>query len=303
MIDLRVLIIGYGSIGQRHYKILSSLRKIKDIKIITSLNLSKTKKINLKKSEILTFNPDYILICSETSKHFKQLKFINNLLKDKLILVEKPLFNTYQKIGKVNNKIFVGYNFRFHPLIKFLKDYVLNDKNDAIISINVYAGSYLPLWRKNRIYSSTYSSNKNKGGGVEYDLSHELDYIKWIFGKFKIYFKFNKKISNLNINSNDHLTLVGYFKKNKIINLHLNYYSKIAYRKLIADFNKKTVHLDLINNSLIIKHLGSKKNINRKIINFDRDITFKKQHLSIINYKYKDLCSYKDALEDINLIT
>lgn len=300
---MRVLIIGYGSIGQRHYKILSTFKKIKEIKIITGIKLPKSKKINLKKSEILLFNPDYILICSETFKHYKQLRLINNLLKDKLILVEKPLFNIYQKIGKMNNKIFVGYNYRFHPLIKFLKEYIMTDKKDDIISVNVYAGSYLPLWRKNRKYSSTYSSNKNKGGGVEYDLSHELDYIKWIFGKFKIFFKFNKKISNLNINSNDHLTLVGNFSKNKIINLHLNYYSKVACRKLIADFNKKTVHLDLINNTLIIKHLGNKKNIYKKIINFDRDITFKKQHSALINSKFNDLCTYKDALEDIKLIT
>ena len=203
----------------------------------------------------------------------------------------------------MNNKIFVGYNYRFHPLIKFLKEYIMTDKNDDIISVNVYAGSYLPLWRKNRKYSSTYSSIKNKGGGVEYDLSHELDYIKWIFGKFKIFFKFNKKISNLNINSNDHLTLIGNFSKNKIINLHLNYYSKVACRKLIADFNKKTVHLDLINNTLIIKHLGNKKNIYKKIINFDRDITFKKQHSALIKSKFNDLCTYKEALEDIKLIT
>ena len=65
---------------------------------------------------------------------------------------------------------------------------------------------------KKRNYTKVYSS-KNKGGGVEYDLSHEFDYIKWIFGKFKTVLKFNKKISNLKISSNDHLSVFGFLEK------------------------------------------------------------------------------------------
>jgi len=299
---LKVLIIGYGSIGKRHYKILSNLKNIKEIKIISKLNPSYVKKIVFKASDLLKYDPDYIIISSETSKHFRQLKLLNDIFKNKIILVEKPLFNSNKQIGKINNKIFVGYNLRFHPHISFLKDYISSDKKDKLLSVIVYVGSYMPLWRKNRNYTKVYSSKKNKGGGVEYDLSHEFDYVKWIFGKFKTVLKFNKKISNLKISSNDHLSLFGFFGKNKLININLNYYTKIPHRKLIADFNNKTIHLDLIDNSLSIKYIDSKKNIHKKINRIERDFTYKKQHLAIINGEFSNLCSYKDAFEDIKLM-
>ena len=299
---MKVLIIGYGSIGKRHHKILSNFKNIKDIKIISKLNPSNVKKIVFKASDLLIYDPDYIIVSSETSKHFRQLKMLNEIFQNKIILVEKPLFNSYKQIGKINNKIFVGYNLRFHPHVKFLKDTISIDKKDKLLSVIVYAGSFMPLWRKNRNYTNVYSSKKNKGGGVEYDLSHEFDYVKWIFGKFKTLLKINKKISNLKISSNDHLSLFGFFEKNKLININLNYYTKIPHRKLIADFNNKTIHLDLIENSLSIKYVNSKKKIYKKINKIDRDFTFIKQHHAIINGKFSDLCTYKDALDDIKLM-
>ena len=51
----------------------------------------------------------------------------------------------------------------------------------------------------NRNYKLSYSSSKNKGGGALLDLSHELDYVQWLFGKIsKIEYAKVKKISNLN---------------------------------------------------------------------------------------------------------
>ena len=80
---IKVLIIGLGSIGYRHYRILKKIKKIKDIKVISKRKLEFIKKIDFNKSSLLNYNPDYIIISTETSNHFSNLKKVNSILKIK----------------------------------------------------------------------------------------------------------------------------------------------------------------------------------------------------------------------------
>ena len=81
---MKVLIVGYGSIGKKHAEILNKINKIKKIYILTKQRL--TKKFNKCKSykDIIKIDPDYIIISSVTTNHYKDLKFINENLKKKL---------------------------------------------------------------------------------------------------------------------------------------------------------------------------------------------------------------------------
>ena len=87
----KVLIIGFGSIGKRHASILSQFKNIGKVFVFTKQKSNIQNRIkNL--NEIKLIDPDYILICSRTSDHYKHLQFIEKNLKNKIILVEKPLF-------------------------------------------------------------------------------------------------------------------------------------------------------------------------------------------------------------------
>ena len=72
---------------------------------------------------------EYIIISNETYKHYKSLLEIKKYFKDTKILIEKPIFDKIPKKNVSNKKIFVGYNFRFHDQILFLKKFVKNKKN------------------------------------------------------------------------------------------------------------------------------------------------------------------------------
>ena len=103
------LIIGYGSIGQRHASILKKKFKFKKIFILTKRRIKGFLVIkNI--LEIRKLNIDYIIISSPTFNHFKHLKFIEKNLKYKKILVEKPLFEKFKNLKIKKNKVFVGYN-------------------------------------------------------------------------------------------------------------------------------------------------------------------------------------------------
>ena len=69
----KVLIIGYGSIGKRHAKILSKLSVVSEIRLLTKQKNEKFKTIK-NFDEVKKFNPDYIIISNETYLHIEILK-------------------------------------------------------------------------------------------------------------------------------------------------------------------------------------------------------------------------------------
>ena len=252
----KVLIIGYGSIGVKHAKVLRKMG-VKQIYIY-----SKQKKIPFKKinnlSVIKNLNPDYVIIASNTSKHSKHLSYVEKKLKNKLILVEKPLFHNFKKIKIRNNKVFVGYNLRFHPALHLIKDKI---KNKKIWYASAICGSYLPFWRKNRSYIYSNSSKKNLGGGVLLELSHELDYFLWLFKNFEVKYSFNKKISDLKIDTDDTLDLVGKNKKINYLNIKLNYFFRRPTRQIIIEGSSISIKADLIKNSISLIEKKKRKKI------------------------------------------
>jgi predicted dehydrogenase len=285
----KVLIIGFGSIGKKHATILKNFKMVSDIYIFSKKN-SKTF-INIKKlSQIKKINPDYIIICSRTLDHFKHLKYIEKNLSKKIVLVEKPLFSKFHNFTIARNKVFVAYNLRQHPVLKFIKNFI---KNKKLFSVNIFCNSYLPAWRKNVNYKNSYSSHRRSGGGVLLDLSHEIDYLQWIFKKIKkIDLVKIKKLSNLKINVEDHVLIVGKTELSNFV-VDLNYYSLFSRREVIIDGHNFFIRGDLINGFVEI-HLKNKK---KKIISFknDKNYTYIKQHELILNKNYRTLSTFNDA--------
>ena len=76
-------------------------------------------------SDIKKINPTFFIISSRTSSHYKDLKFILKNFRNKKILIEKPVFEKYKKLNNLyNNNVFIGYNLRLHPVIKYAKAYL-----------------------------------------------------------------------------------------------------------------------------------------------------------------------------------
>ena len=285
--------MGYGNMTKKYCEILKKYEKQVIIKHYTSQNIPEN--LYKKIEKLKEYNPDIIFICSSTSVHYKHLSFVNNIFRNKLIIVEKPLFHKFIKIKK-NNKIYVGYNLRYDPLVQHIKKII---KNQKIWSAEVFCKSYLPSWREGD-YSKTYSAKKNLGGGVLLDLSHELDYITWIFGELKLKFIVNNKISNLKINTDDNLLIVGSTKNVKQFIIHLNYYSKIESRYISINGDKLNFNADLLDKKIIFVKKNKKylKSWSKK--NFFN--TYEDQVDSIINNKNIKLPNLESALKVQKLI-
>ena len=291
----KALIFGFGSIGAKHANLLLKIKKISHVLVFSNRENQKIDTTN-SIADIVKYDPDYILVCSETHQHHNHIKIIEKNFRNKIVLVEKPLFHKPIKFNFKNNKYYVGYNLRFHPVIKFLKNKI---KRNEIFSLSIFCNSFLPKWRKNINYFNSYSSSKRKGGGVLLDLSHEIDYLQWLFGKIDIVeYKKVKKISNLKIKSEDSAQIIG---KIKNINFYLNltYFSRFEERRIIIDSKKETIIGDLINYNVKIVHSKSLRKIKFKN---NKNQTYIDQHLAALNNYPKNLCNIKDAQNTLSLI-
>lgn len=298
---MNVLFVGLGSIGEKH---------LRDLFLIAN-----EKKVSLRVDAVRTSNPDYNPMLSKTYPSVESVDsyydviFITNptyLHHDTLVslfqfgkyfFIEKPIFHLVYKDFLGANNIYVACPLRYHPVIKHLKTFTLNNK---VISFRAICSTFLPNWpSRNRKYQDYYSSHRNMGGGVELDLIHEIDYIRWVFGNPISIESVSGKVSNLEIDSNDVGTYVLRF--NSLIgSLHIDYFGRYRNgdRREIEIFTNEDVILFDLKNNLVASMQHQKK------IDFASVDIYKKEienFLDFIEGKKSIENTINDAVETLSL--
>ena len=289
---MKALIIGFGSIAKKHFLAMKNLNY--QIEIISKHYKDKNIKTYKYINDVNLIDYDLFVICNITTKHYETLKYINEKVKNKIIIVEKPLFEKYKNFNLTNNKIFIAYLLRFNPLIKDLKNILSKDKN--IYFVDFSCNSYLPNWREID-YTKNYSAKKKLGGGVLLDLSHELDLAFYFFDKLKLLYSQNMKISELKINSDD-FAFLSLKTKKTFIHIKLDYFNKFNKREIVLNSNENTYKADLINNTLEIFDKNGKSI--KSVYESDTIKTLEIFHKAIVKND-ENLCDIKQALKVLKI--
>ena len=188
----RILIVGLGSIGTRHLRIARELHPDADIRVLRHQEchyipehadgcFSTTE-------QAIAFLPQLAVIANPAPFHVPVAQQFAEM--GVHLLIEKPLSSsidgvarliyTCQKKGTV---LLVGYNLRFLPSLQRFRNLLLNNVIGRVLSVRCEIGQYLPSWRPDIDYRQSVSALRELGGGVLLELSHELDYLRWIFGE------------------------------------------------------------------------------------------------------------------------
>jgi predicted dehydrogenase len=288
------LIIGYGSIGRRHHDVLHQMgmealicsrRKSEHFSAFTSLQEALDK-----------VSPGYIVIANETSEHIKVLNAIHDHGYIGPILVEKPVFSTFDLpnwSAPFAERIRVGYNLRFHPALQKCKS-ILSEIGPPI-SIDIRCGQYLPDWRPDQDYRFTYSAKKSLGGGVLRDLSHEIDYCQWLAGGISDLFAVGGHFSRLEITSDDIFNIIGSTDLGSKFNIHLNYIDRVPSRTIVLNCECDTLSVDLISGELSSKQYGAFS------FHVERNDTYKNMHESILKGENAG-CTFGEGLSVLKVI-
>lgn len=208
----RVVIVGLGSIGAKHLEIVRKLLPDAEIMVLRRNNDHAVpygaNGLFLSLQDACNFKPNIALICNPAPFHIKVAEALS--LIGCHIFIEKPLSDTnydvlnfLEKLKSRSVFLQVGYNMRFLKSLLKVKDSVEDGELGKILSVRASVGQNLKLWRPGTDYRTGVSARSDLGGGVLLELSHELDYLIWIFGRIKWVSAYLGKISNLDIDVED----------------------------------------------------------------------------------------------------
>jgi predicted dehydrogenase len=219
-----VLIVGLGSIGKRYVSIVKKNFPKIDIVVLRHKKCHKEKsdassiyKCVSSVDEAIATKPQVAIIANPATMHVNIAKKLAIHKID--LMIEKPISNTSKDaqelidICKQNNVILMtAYNLRFLPSLVEFKRQIHSKKVGNMYSIRLEVGQYLPNWRPESDYRNCVSAKKSLGGGVLLELSHEIDYLAWIFGSVNWVKSHVSRQSDLDIDVDDSAGVLLGFK-------------------------------------------------------------------------------------------
>jgi predicted dehydrogenase len=254
---LKIIIVGFGGIARRH---LTNLREIEPHADVTILrhkspgpaeSVEGADRVIYALEEALQIGPHAALITGPASRHVQMALILAEKGID--LFIEKPISDCLQGvdelIGLCESKglvLMVGYNFRFHKPFGLVEEALNNGVIGRTMTFRAEVGGYLPDWRPGRDYRSTVSARKELGGGAVLELSHELDYIRRLFGDMdSVYAKIGRQ-SDLELDVEDTAEIVVQSKSGIIGSIHLNMIEKPEIRVLKVVGTHGTLRYDLM---------------------------------------------------------
>ena len=230
---MKFLIVGGGSIGQRHLSNLKQLgyNELFCYKRIVSAEFEQKFqcKVLTQLSEVSILQPDIIVICNPTSLHVDWVNIANEL--ESHVFVEKPLTHSKEQLHYIQNKwkrksvFFIGFMMRYHPLVQKIKELIDTDIIGKVYSARFEFGSWLPYWHPLEDYKTSYASKKDMGGGVINTITHELDLAQYFFGNPKQVKSVKSNFNILGIEVEELAESILIYE-DKLVSLHVDYLQK-----------------------------------------------------------------------------
>lgn len=259
-----VAVIGLGSIGQRHLANLHLLFPDATLLAVSASTDNSTITnaalpgyvTPASMAQLLNAKPDFVIVASPASLHQQHTEQL--LAAGIAVLVEKPLTATAEQSQQLleaarrfpDSIVGVGYCLRFLPAAQQLKAVLQAGHLGRVFTVIAQVGQYLPHWRPGKDYRQSVSARQALGGGALLELSHELDYLQWLFGPLALNYARNRKSGLLELDVEDISELFLTTENGISTVVHLDFVQQRAFRRcsIIAEHGR--LEWDLVANTV-----------------------------------------------------
>jgi predicted dehydrogenase len=249
---VRALVVGYGSVARRHLDNLRALGAAREFVVLRPTGRPEGAPGDLlfvqHIQQALARKPDLAIVASPSASHIESLL---PLLEARIpCYVEKPAVTSAEDVARLRQLksppvTLTGCNLRFLPSLIRLREALRGGSIGTPIRASLQAGQWLPDWRPERDYRTAYSARAQAGGGVIFDLIHEIDTARWLFGEFDQVRGMSAKSSRLEIDVEDSAGILLGRRGGPLVSIGLDYVARPPVRRYEIFGDESTLTWDL----------------------------------------------------------
>ncbi|RYX97702.1 MAG: Gfo/Idh/MocA family oxidoreductase [Comamonadaceae bacterium] len=318
---MRVLITGRGSIAQRHVRHLRGSLPEVQVGVVSGngdvADVFRPCSVFADADSGLAWQPDAVIIAGISSRHARELE---RCLQLKLpCLAEKPLVTSRDQWIALRSAaaagglpaVVVGCNLRYLPALGKLRCALASlAPSGRVLRAQFEVGQELSQWRPGRDLQSSYSAHAGQGGGVVFDLVHEIDMARWLLAPFSALHVKNAvggHLGDLPISSDDVHTALLQTASGAPVVVSLDYVSQQTVRRYAIVTTAGTYEVDLVAKNILLRQRGGETSIlTDEPADFDVSATYGLQMrdwLAAIADRAHDVVSpLEDALQSASLM-
>lgn len=235
---MRALIIGVGSIGRRHLRNLQAvapeveciaLRRSAEpveggVRVVTAIE------------EALEAGPAFAVVATPSATHMDCLPAL--IEAGIPTYVEKPVVTRPEHVEVVREALahspvqhFSGFNLRMLPSLQRARLLVEQGRLGTIARASFSAGQWLPDWRSTPDFKQNYSASRALGGGVIFDLSHELDAARFLLGEIELASCLAMYLSSIDIATESAASMLGRSRAGGLVTVNVDYVARKPIRR------------------------------------------------------------------------
>lgn len=282
----RVLITGRGSIARRHVQHLRVLQPEAAVAVVAAGPVDAAA---FQGCEVLpdfgaglAWRPDAVVIASVSSRHAAELAAC--LEQGLPCLAEKPLAIGRGELDRLRRAaegssvpVQVGCNLRHLPALQRLRRLLAEAAIGRLMRAQLEVGQDLRQWRPGRDLGTSYSAHGDEGGGVVFDLVHEIDMALWLLGPLRVKAAAGGHLSALPIAADDVHAALLVDEAGAPVTIALDYVSQRPVRRYAFVGERGRLEVDLIDRELGVADASESRCLSRDPADFDVPATYRTQ--------------------------
>lgn len=237
---MKILIAGFGSIGRRHLQNIKQLMPQAQVALMHHSPADHEQPRGTVKAftdlpSALAWKPQVVFVTNPAPFHISTATAFAKINAD--LFIEKPLSISMEGTEALTAECdrrklvcMVGYVLRFSKPLRLLKEWIETGRVGKVLSLYAHVGRYLPQWRQGTDYRRGVSARKDMGGGVVLELSHELDYARWLIGNVSSVGAAAGHITDFEIDVEDIAEVNLHFANGAIGHIHLDMFDHAPHR-------------------------------------------------------------------------